>query len=284
MGSLENALLLARTVGETVTKVQGPMEACPMTDALIRPRFTELHKQGPVDQWWQGVAVLYDDCMKGIPKDCRTLAEYAQWAEHMVRFWHTLLSAREIVVAWAGRDAASQETKISPSHNLVKVRDLQQGTDFPKGQTSMIETIGNETIAAMKQRGIDCFDPWTSTKYRVHFSVASANKQAKVLCHQGDTSLLCGFYSWLKRAPQPRLSAMPTDRTIGKETLCTRTLWSEEIALERVGFRRASSNSSSSLTSINEDEAALRLALDLMKISMDTKLPLVLPEPKKATP
>lgn len=60
MGSLENALQLARTVGETVTKVQGPMDVCPMTDALIRPCFANLHKQGPVDQWWKGIAVLYE--------------------------------------------------------------------------------------------------------------------------------------------------------------------------------------------------------------------------------
>lgn len=284
MGSLENALLLARTVGETVAKVQGPMDALPMTNALIRPCFTKLHKQGPVDQWWQGVSVLYDDCMKNLPKDCRTLAEHAHWAERMVRFWSTLLSAREIIVAWAGRDPTSQETAIKPHTDLVKVRDPQQGTDFPKGQISMIETIGNETIVAMKQRGIDCFDPWTSTKYRVRLCFAASQQQAKVLCHQGDTSLLCGFYSWMKRAPQARLSAMPTDRTIGREILRTRTLWPEEITLERVGFRRASSNSSSSLTSINEDEAALRLALDLMKISMDTKLPLVLPEQRQTKP
>lgn len=279
MGSLENALLLARTVGETVTKVQGPMDVQPMTDALIRPCFAKLHKQGPVDQWWQSIAVLYDDCMKDIPKDCRTLAEYAQWAEHMVRFWLTLLSAREIIVAWAGRDPTSQETDIKPNHNLIRVRDLQHDKDFPKGQSSNIEKIGNETIDALKKRGIDCFDLWTSAQYRSRLGLANARKQVKILHNEKDASLLCGFYSWDRRLPCPPPSAMPKNRTIGKEILRTRTLWPEEIVPKRIGFRPTLGGAG--ITSINEYEAALRVALDLMKVSIDTKLPLVLPEAKK---
>lgn len=281
MGSLENSLILARAVGHTVATVQGPMDVRPMTDALVRSKFSALHQQGPVDQWWQGVAVLYDDCMSHAPKDCVTLAEYTQWAEHMVRFWHTVLSARDIIVAWAGRDPTSQETKISPNTDLIRVRDVQHDTDFPKGQTSTIETIGNETIEALKQRGIDCFDPWTAAQYRNRLSLASTRKQAKVLHNEKDSTFLCGFYSWEQRRPRPPPSAMPKERTIGKETLRIRTLWPEEIVPVRLGFRATSGGNG--ITSVNEYEAALRLALDLMKVSIDTKLPLVLPE-KRITP
>lgn len=279
MGSLENALQLARTVGETVTKVQGPMDV-----HLMAPHITtkcdELQKQGPYDQWWGGVRGVYDDCMKHAPQKCITLAEYAQWAEHMVRFWHTVLSARAMIVAWAGRDPTSQETKISPNTDLIRARDLNISTDFPKGQPSKIETIGNETIETMQKRGIDCFDPWTSAQYRSRFSLASHRKQVKVLHNERDSALLCGFYFFDRRTPQPPPSAAPKDRVIGKETLRTRTLWPAEIVPLRIGFR--STAGGTGLTSVNEYEAALRIALDLMKISTDAKLPLVLPEKRKA--
>lgn len=281
MGSLENALQLARTVGETVTKVQGPMDVHLMAPH-ITTKFDELQKQGPQDQWWEGVRGVYDDCMKSAPQKCITLAEYAQWAEHMVRFWMTVLSAREMIVAWAGRDPTSLETKITPNTDLIRTRAVQMGIDFPKGQTSKIETIGNETIAAMKQRGIDCFELWDAAKYRTRITLASSRQKAKVLHNEKDPSLLCGFYSWMRRLGQPPPSAMPKDRIIGKESLRTRTLWAEEIVPERVGFR--STTGGTGITSVNEYEAALRIALDLMKISINAKLPLVLPEARKQTP
>lgn len=278
MGSLENARELAREVGETVSKVQGPMDVHLMAPH-ITTKFDKLQKQGPQDMWWEGVRSVYDDCMKSAPQKCITLAEYAQWAEHMVRFWHTVLSAREMIVAWSGRDPTSLETKITPNTDLIRTRGVQIGTDFPKGQTSKIETIGNETIAAMQQRGIDCFEPWDAARYRTRLMLASNRQKAKVLHNEKDSSLLCGFYSWLRRSGQPPLSTMPRDRIIGKESLRTRTLWTEEIVPERVGFR--STTGGTGITSVNEYEVALRIALDLMKISNDTKLPLVLPEKRK---
>lgn len=281
MGSLENALLLARTVGETVTKVQGPLDVHLMMDP-VHKKFEELHAQGPQDHWWEGVRNLYDDSMKNAPQRCLTLAEYAEWAEHMVRFWSTLLSAREIIVAWAGRDPTSKETAIKPNADLIKVRDLDPALDFPKGKTSKIETIGMETIEAMEKRGIDYFDPWTAPQYRTRLSLASARKQAKVLHHETNSSWLCGFYTWRKMSSQHSPFAVPKDRLIGKEILRTRTLWQEEIIPERVGF--LSFAGGMGVTSINESEAALRISLDLMKIAANAKLPLVLPEAKKPSP
>ncbi|MBI4129609.1 hypothetical protein HY464_02865, partial [Candidatus Peregrinibacteria bacterium] len=273
MGSLENALLLARTVGETVTKVQGPLDVHLMMDP-VHKKFAELNTKGPQDLWWRSVQATYDDCMKEAPQKCQTLAEYARWAENMVRFWLTALSAREMIVAWAGRDPTSLETNITPSADLIKTRDMQAGTDLPLKQVSIIETIGNDTIARLRAKGIDCFDPWDSAKYRTRMSFARNRKQAKVLHNERDFSLLCGFYSWIRRKGQPPPSAMPKDRVIGKESLRTRTLWSEEITPERVGFRGVTGGTG--VTSINEYEAMLRIALDLMKISTDAKLPLVL--------
>lgn len=281
MGSLENALQLARAFGETVTKVQGPMDVHLMVPH-ITTKFDELRKQGPQDQWWEGVRGVYDDCMKSAPQKCITLAEYATWAEHMVRFWLTVLSAREMIVAWASRDPTSLETKITPNADLIRVRDLNLSTDFPKGQPSKIETIGNETIEAMQKRGIDCFDPWTSAQYRSRFSLASHRQRAKVLHNEKDSALVCGFYLWDRKSPQPPPSAAPKDRIIGKEMFHTRTLWPTEIVPLRVGFRYTASGTG--ITSVNEYEAALRIALDLMKISTDAKLPLVLPEARKQTP
>lgn len=282
MGSLENALTLARAVGHTFQTVQGPRDVRPTMDALVRSKFSALHQQGPVDQWWQGVAVLYDDCMGQTPKDCVTLAEYNQWAEHMVRFWHTVLSARAIIVAWAGRDPTSLETKISPSSDLIGVRDIDVTKDLPKGKfTTKLETIGNETIEAMKKRGIDCFDPWTTARYRTRLSLAAYRKQGKVMHHQTDSSLLCGFYAWMQRKPHPPPSALPRTHRIGQESLRTRTLWTEEIVPERVGFCSVGVRN---LTTINEYEPALRIALDLMKASIAAKLPLVLPEQRTAQP
>lgn len=281
MGSLENALQLARTVGETVTKVQGPMDVHLMVPH-ITTKFDELQKQGPQDMWWEGVRGVYDDCMKSAPQKCTTLAEYAQWAEHMVRFWHTVLSAREMIVAWAHRDPTSLETKITPNADLIRVRDLSLSMDFPKGQTSKIETIGNETVETMKQRGIDCFDPWTSAQYRSRLSLASHRQRVKVLHNEIVSTAVCGFYLFDRRPPQPPPSAAPKDRVIGKETLRTRTLWPEEIVPLRIGFRHVSG--STGATTINEYEAALRIALDLIKIAADAKLPLVLPEQRKHIP
>ncbi|OGJ57986.1 hypothetical protein A2947_01740 [Candidatus Peribacteria bacterium RIFCSPLOWO2_01_FULL_54_110] len=281
MGSLENALLLARTVGETVTKVQGPLDVHLLAEPIAK-KFHELNMAGPRDLWWEGVKNLYDDCIARAPQLCQTLAEYAEWAEHMVRLWSTVLSAREMIVAWAGRDPTSLETAITPNTDLIHVREVDISMDFPKGKSSNIETIGNETIEALKKRGIDCFDPWISAKYRTRLSFAKNRRQAKAMHHQTNTSLLCGFYTWLKRTPHPPSSAQPKERTIGKEALRTRTLWPEEIVPERVGFRLVSGGAG--VTMINEYEAMLRIALDLMKVSVDTKLPLVLPESKKSQP
>lgn len=278
MGSLENALQLARTVGETVNKVQGPLDVHLMHDHIAQ-KFEELNKTGPQDLWWQEVHSLYEDCMKNAPQTCCTLAEYAQWAENMIRFWLTLLSAREMIVAWAGRDPTSLETAISPNHSLIQSRDLDPAIDFPKGQQSKIETIGNDTIEALKKRSIDCFDAWTTANYRTRLSMASVRKQAKVLFNEKDRSLLCGFYSWTQHPPSSPLSTIPKERIIGKESLCTHILWPAEITPGRVGFRRM--NGGAGITSINEYEAALRIALDLMKIASDAKLPLVLPEQRK---
>lgn len=279
MGSLENALQLARTVGETVTKVQGPMDVHLMVPH-ITTKFDELQKQGPQDMWWEGVRGVYDDCMKLAPQKCITLAEYAQWAEHMVRFWYTVLSARAMIVTWAERDPTSQTTSITPSADLIRIRDLNPPLDFPKGQTSKIEEIGNDTLERLKKRCIDCFDPWTSAQYRSRFTLASHRKQVKILHNEKDSALVCGFYLWDRKAPQPPSAATPKDRIIGKETLRTRTLWPTEIVPGRIGFRHTIGGTS--ITSVNEYEAALRIALDLMKISINAKLPLVLPEKRKA--
>ncbi|MBI2117506.1 hypothetical protein HYT95_01270 [Candidatus Peregrinibacteria bacterium] len=281
MGSLENALILARTVGETVTKVQGPLDVYLLSEHITK-KCNELHAKGPQDQWWAGVKAVYDDCMKVAPQKCQTLTEYARWAEHRSRFWLAVLSAREMIVVWAGRDPTNLETKITPSDDLIKTRDVQTGTDLPQKKISIIETIGNDTLSRLQARGIDCFDPWDTAKYRTRMSFARNRQQAKVLHNEKDASLLCGFYSWIRRKSQPPPSAMPKDRIIGKESLRTRTLWSEEIVPERVGFRGITGGPG--VTSINEYEAMLRIALDLMKIATNTKLPLVLPESKKPKP
>lgn len=282
MGSLENARELAHTVGETIAKVHGPMDVHLMVPH-ITTKFDELQKHGPQDLWWEGVRAVYDDCMQHAPQQCVTLAEYAQWAGHMVRFWHTVLSARAMIVAWAERDPTSQTTLISPSPDLIRVRDINSSIDFPKGQASKIEEIGNATVEHLKKLGIDCFDPWTSAQYRSRFSLASHRKQVKILHHEKDTSLLCGFYMWTRRLPQQPPSAMPKERIIGKDILRMRTLWSAEIVPERVGFRSIS-GTSAGITAVNTHESALRIALNLMKASTDAKLPLVLPELKKAQP
>lgn len=281
MGSLENARTLARTVGDTIAKVQGPRDVHLMMDH-IRKKFAELQKNGPQDLWWKSVRALYDDCVQKAPQACVTLAEHAQWAEHMCRFWLTVLSARAIIVAWAGTDPTKEECHIHPSSSLISARNVTMATDFPKGQNpTKIETIGNETLAALQKRHINCFDPWTSVQYRTRLSFALLQYRAKILHHERDTGLLCGFYTWMQRTPIPPLSAMPMDRTIGTETLHTRTLWPEEIVPERIGFRHTLGGHG--ITSITEEEAALRVAIDLMKVAIDAQLPLVLPE-KRAAP
>jgi len=280
MGSLENALVLARTVGETVTKVQGPMDVHLMVPH-ITTKFDELQKQGPQDMWWDGVRGVYNDCMKRAPQKCITLAEYAQWAEHMIRFWHTVLAARTMIVTWAERDPTSQTTSITPSPDLIRVRDLNPSLDFPKGQASKIEEIGNATVANLTKLGIHCFDPWTSAQYRSRLLLASHRKQTHILHHEKDASLLCGFSVWNMRPPQHPLSAAPKERVIGKETLRTRTLWPAEIVPVRIGLRPVSGTG---FTSVNTYEVALRIALDLMKVATDAKIPLVLPEKRKPNP
>ncbi len=276
MGSLENALILARTIGETVTKVQGPLDVHLLSEHITK-KFGELHAKGPQDQWWAGVKAVYDDCMKEAPQRCQTLAEYARWAEHMVRFWLTVLSAREMIVTWAERDPTSQTTSITPSADLIRVRNLNPSLDFPQGQTSKIETIGNETVDALQKLGIKCFDPWTSTQYRSRLMLASHRKQARILHHEKDTSLLCGFCVWNTQLPPPPLSAIPKERIIGKESLRTRTLWPAEIVPVRIGLRHISGMG---FTSVNTYEVALRVAIDLMNVATDAKIPLVLPEKK----
>lgn len=274
MGSLENTLILARTAGQALTKVQGPLDIDPTMALVVQPQYTSLCAQGSKDQWWDQIVALYEDCIKETPQRCNSLADYAKWAEHLYRFWSTALSAREMVVTWAGTDPTKQQCSITPT-NLLSVRNIN-AADFPQGKDpTMIEQLGNETRSALQRRGIDCFVQWDSWQYRNYF-LRNTWKTAKAFHHQDGPAFVCGFYAWSKKSPTIPATSSLIDRSIGKEILRIRTLWQEEIIPDRVAFRPLTVRS----PTVTEEEGAIRIALDLIQASINTKLPLTLPKKK----
>jgi hypothetical protein len=245
-------------------------------DSLVEPRFRQLSFQGPKDHWWEAVTKLYDDCQAQYPGTCSSLADYARWAQHMYRLWSTMLSAREMLVAWAGVDAQKGTYNISPS-DLLAVRKLTQGE--AQQALSHIERIGNETIDALRKRGIDCFDSWTTKQYQGYF-VRHLPPTARFFYHKSDALSPRGYCAWIQRPPLIPATAAPVERRIGSETLRIRTLWPGEIYPDRIAFRPFPNLS----PSILEEEGAMRIAFDLIDASIDTKLPLVLPGPTKKDP
>lgn len=242
-------------------------------NTIVRLRYQSLKTSGPNDQWWERIAALFEDCDKEAPRDCRSLVDYGCWAEHMYRFWATALSAREIIVTWAGAPPSKQTCEISP-RNLLSTRDITL-SDLPKGKDTDIERIGKDTLDALARRGIDVFCPWTPNNYRNYF-LFNTHKHAKAIHHRDGPALICGFYGWEQRPlPAPCVNS-PIQRQIGKEILRIRTLWPAEVVLDRVAFRPMTGRS----PTVTEEESALRAALDLVQASIDLKLPLTLPKKK----